>query len=149
MPARKGAKCKPRQGGGELTAEVEMGILHPGTIGPKTGPAYERIWATHGEAYTRHYIKQMPGARPWPAYFVGDLAPLPLVTPPGERSRELVIDGVTWYEGMHYGKAGIPEIEHLLAIGEIDTAEAEMGYERVARYQAQAQPYQWLTDTKF
>ena len=129
----------------ELTAADEWSIIHCGGIGPTTLEGYRNLWSAHGETLLKKWKKEMPGSRPWPQYFLEMFPPLPAIHPTN-KAQPYRIGRRDFYSDWHYGKNGHPELDHLLAHGVIDEAEAEKGRERIAQYGATTAPWVWVSD---
>ena len=149
MPRRTGIKCQSRLGGPALVASCEWGLLYgvtAGGIGPDTPELLQAAWTTHGPAMLEHFVKYMPGSRPWPQYLLGEIPPLPEVSDPLPSDKPFPFGGCNWWQSDRvYGKHGPPEVNHLLTLGIITRAEASKAAGRLKLFGGGTKPYPWLS----
>jgi hypothetical protein len=137
MPRRTAPRC-PVRGSADDTLDdiVEVNLTGGDCFGHwdlRSRVAFARPWAIWGDEITRRWRAAFPGSRPMAAYILGEIEPPtwthsiaalrhPLRAIEGS-SIEIADTG--WHKTAH-------ELEHLLALGQIDIAERRAATRRLA-----------------
>lgn len=99
-------KCRAKSAT-ELDLGTELSLVYWGApllpgIGCKTLAELRAAWRRYGQTITEHFIRQLPGQRPFGAYASGEI-PLPPVMHEGGRSDlDLVLADARFRSAWHY-----------------------------------------------
>ena len=120
----------------------------------KTIEKLRACWKRHGGRILPHYIKQLPGTRPFALWALGELPLPPLKFEPSAGSLRVKLGETTIYSPWHYfGSRTGPdgyycageswgEFQYLRKLGVIDDAEARLAEEWIDdRYYVPGRPY--------
>lgn len=152
MPARKVTRCGRRYGIDQLGELDELVLCGGHAFGVKAWEValdsmdtLAALWRRWGPEITTRWRDAYPGSRPLAAYLVGDIEPpawvheLPALRHPVRVGGILVLADRGWHTRLE-------ELDHLVAIGEVDDDEHDETLERLSRptdhsaYQALASP---------
>ena len=103
---------------------------------------FETAWEIHGEAVLDHYVRQIPGSRPFAMYVLG-LVPMPAeVEAPRLHDPVVRIGGKAFHERHVYDD----ELEHLVDAGIVTGEEEALARQRESPV-SHMQAYKWLSQT--
>lgn len=145
MP-RSVTRC-PQKSKADLDVMDELNCVYwipllPGT-GFQTLDALRSCWKRHGERILPHYLRQLPGTRPFALWALGELPLPPLKFEPAPYSLRVTIGGTTIYSPWHYfgsktgddghycAGAAWGEFQYLRGLGIVDDAEARRAEKRI------------------
>jgi hypothetical protein len=146
MPRRTGRKIRARTTS-TLTLPVEWSLVHWQGLriigsGCETLEQFETAWSLHGEAVFEHYVRQIPGSRPFAMYVLG-LVPMPAeVEAPRLRDAAVRIGDKVFHERHVYDD----ELEHLVDAGIVTGEEEALARQRESPV-SHMQAYKWLSPT--